>query len=171
MLGLGRKKADSVVEEVYAEFLLPDGEGVKIKRMNTKHLREVLELERIIFKDPWSEHSFRMEIMNPTSFPMVAMVQERVVGYSVTWTAIDEVHIANIAVSPLYRRRGIGESLLKIILEEGIRRGFKVAHLEVRKSNTPAINLYEKFGFHRVGIRRGYYRDGEDAILMTKALG
>jgi len=170
MLGLNRKKTDSTAEEVYAEFLLLDGERIEIKRMNTKHLREVLELERMIFKDPWSEHSFRMEIMNPASFPMVAMVRGKVVGYSVTWTAIDEVHIANIAVSPLYRRKGIGKGLLKIILEEGIKRGFKVAHLEVRKSNIPAINLYEKFGFRKVGIRRGYYRDGEDAILMAKTL-
>ncbi len=88
-------------------------------------------------------------------------------GYIVTWTIYDEVHILNIAVHPDFRKMGIGESMLRDCMSHSAGRGLKYALLEVRVSNRGAINLYEKLGFKTIHTRRKYYSDtGEDAYAM-----
>jgi len=84
------------------------------------------------------------------------------------WVLYDEAHIITIAVREAYRRRGIGELLLVAAIEKAIRHKARVVTLEVRVSNLPAQALYEKYGFRKTGIRRGYYPDnGEDGYIMS----
>ena len=78
------------------------------------------------------------------------------------------MQILNIAVHASYRRQGVAELLLHHALEVGQQRGAQSANLEVRRSNLPALQLYKKFGFREVAVRRGYYADGEDALLMVR---
>ena len=86
----------------------------------------------------------------------------------VTWNIVDEAHIATLAVHPEYRRQGIGEKLLAVVLEDAHRKGMKTATLEVRAQNTPAQALYQRFGFTVVGCRSRYYQDNQDdAIIMS----
>jgi len=116
----------------------------------------------------------------PEAF-LVAEVEGNVVGYVMSRVElglgctvkgiIKKGHIVSIAVLPDYRRRGIGSKLLEQAMEalKDIY-GCKEVYLEVRVSNNPAISLYEKYGFRKVKIIRGYYLDGEDAYIMARPL-
>ena len=94
--------------------------------------------------------------------------REYIVGFAGIWVLADEAHITNLAVRKRYRRRGIGELLLISIIDLAKELKASIMTLEVRASNLPAQNLYRKYGFTQVGIRRGYYLDNrEDGILMS----
>jgi ribosomal-protein-alanine N-acetyltransferase len=90
-----------------------------------------------------------------------------IAGYAVYWLAGPECHILNIAVHPEMRRRGVGSQIMDRILEDARRFECEEVVLEVRRSNLPAIKLYRKFGFVPILIRRRYYSDNEDAIVMS----
>lgn len=91
-----------------------------------------------------------------------------IIGFAGLWMLVDEAHITNIAVREKHRRQGTGETLLIAIIELAIELGACLITLEVRASNTEAQKLYAKYGFVRVGLRRGYYTDNrENAVLMT----
>lgn len=158
--------------------------------MEPGDIPQVMAIDRLAFPQPWSEQSYRFELLeNQHSHFIVALVQaaqparrtwlarffaraaERlVVGYAGLWLVVDEAHINTLAVHPDWRRRGIGEKLLLELL--GIARAHKAltATLEVRVSNLAAQQLYRRYGFEEVGRRGRYYRDGEDALLMTAKL-
>ncbi|MFC2050298.1 ribosomal protein S18-alanine N-acetyltransferase [Chloroflexota bacterium] len=94
--------------------------------------------------------------------------KEYIVGIAGFWVMVDEAHITTLAVRDSYRRRGVGERLLIEIIEMAVQFNVNVVTLEVRVSNKQAHELYEKYGFQKVGLRRAYYTDnGEDALLMT----
>jgi len=100
--------------------------------------------------------------------PPLTAAAERVVGFVGLWFMVDEAHVVTIAVAEAYRRRGLGEMLLIAAIELAQRREQEVVTLECRVSNAPALALYEKYGFRRVGIRKRYYTDNnEDAAIMT----
>jgi ribosomal-protein-alanine N-acetyltransferase len=87
------------------------------------------------------------------------------------WDAADEVHLLDVAVEVVARRRGVGRRLLATVIEHGRARGARVVLLEVRRSNAPAIALYRTLGFEELGVRKGYYSDnGEDALEFQLAL-
>ncbi|MFQ5922603.1 MAG: ribosomal protein S18-alanine N-acetyltransferase, partial [Anaerolineales bacterium] len=125
---------------------------------------------RVSFSNPWPERSYRYELTeNPAAQLFVAKLDDgAVIAYLGYWLMGDEVHISTFAVQPEFRMQGIGGDLLRSALAVAAERGARVATLEVRESNDPAIRLYGKLGFEVVGSREGYYRDNnEDAIHMT----
>lgn len=145
---------------------------VVLRAMQLDDLAHVLEIDRLSFPVPWPERSYRYELTeNSASTLLVAESNgslRSVVGFIGCWLVADEVHISTLAVHPSYRGLGIGTRLLEAILDQAAGQGAETATLEVRASNTMAINLYRKTGFEVVGRRAGYYRDnGEDALLMT----
>jgi len=94
--------------------------------------------------------------------------KEYVAGFAGIWVLADEAHLTNIAVRRDYQRQGIGELLLLAIIEMASNLKAVFVTLEVRRSNVGAQNLYQRYGFNEVGIRRGYYTNNhEDAVLMT----
>ena len=98
---------------------------------------------------------------------VVAELDGRVVGYGGLWMILDEGHVTNIAVDPDFRGRKLGEKLLRTLMSMCAASGGRKMTLEVRVSNNVAQNLYRKYGFERVGLRKGYYTDNrEDAIIM-----
>jgi ribosomal-protein-alanine N-acetyltransferase len=135
----------------------------------------VAALERRIFTDPWSANAFRRELAgNEAIWLRVAEdpADGGLLGYLVAWFVLDEVHLANLAVIPECRRRGLGQALLDDLLDESRNRQATQVILEVRESNRPAQRLYERNGFRTVMIRPGYYRDNrEDARVMIMTLG
>jgi ribosomal-protein-alanine N-acetyltransferase len=140
-----------------------------IRLMRVEDLEEVLDLERRSFGDPWQRESFLMEIEGAprVRWPLVALGPAGLAGYVVAWFVADEAQIANLAIVPGLRRRGLGRLLLERVLAEARRRGCRCAHLEVRPSNAAALSLYAGLGFRPVGRRRQYYADtGEDALVM-----
>lgn len=140
-----------------------------IRRMTLEDIPAVVALDRMSFSMPWPERSFRFELTdNPASRCWVAEFDERVVGMVVVWLFVDEAHVATIATHPEYRRQGIARKLLTYILQAAMREGARTSFLEVRESNSPAQEMYRKFGYVEVGRRKRYYKDNdEDAILMS----
>ena len=132
-------------------------------------MAQVAELEKLCFADPWSEKSIASELGNIWSYWVVALDGERVVGYIGSQSSADESDVMNVAVHPDYRRRGIAESLIEVLIRELKNRGSHALMLEVRDSNEPAIALYEKLGFQQVGLRKNYYHNPkEHARILRK---
>ncbi len=143
--------------------------NLNIRKMTEADLPAVSELDQISFSLPWPERSFRFEVTsNPASRCWVAEVDGRVVGMIVGWLFVDEIHIANIATHPDFRRQGIAQKLLMHTLRYTADEGAITSFLEVRESNLAAQEMYRKFGYENTGRRKRYYKDNdEDAILMT----
>ena len=128
------------------------------------------ELEKLCFSQPWSEEAFLSFAANGGVLT-VSRENGSVSGYLGAVFAADEGEIANVAVAPEARRRGIASRLLDDLEEKARPRGVKTLYLDVRVSNAGAIALYEKKGFYRVGLRKGFYRSpGEDAFVYRKDL-
>lgn len=144
---------------------------IDYKLMDTSHINGVYELSKACFSIPWSLDSISYEIENPLAKYVIAqdLSTNEVVGFAGVWIVAGEGDITNIAVHPSYRKQGIASQLLSKLLELCKDNNCNDITLEVRVSNTPAQNLYTKFGFVNEGIRKKYYSDnGEDAIIMWK---
>jgi ribosomal-protein-alanine N-acetyltransferase len=128
----------------------------------------VVAIESATFPCPWSEGTFYVELDNDVSKFKVLTLGDEVIGYYDLWICGDEAHLLNVAVAEPNRRRGYGEVMLQDAMSEAQRARCVRIVLEVRTSNVPAIGLYEKFGFKKVGQRPRYYADGENADIMVK---
>jgi ribosomal-protein-alanine N-acetyltransferase len=147
---------------------------IRYRRMTLEDVEQVYAIDVLSFAMPWSERSYRFEILeNPTSRTWVAEAvdsrgQTQIVAMIVVWVILDEAHVATIAVHPDYRQRGIGHRLLAMALLDAADHGVIQVYLEVRRTNLAAQAIYERFGFEVTGLRPRYYRDNnEDALLMT----
>jgi ribosomal-protein-alanine N-acetyltransferase len=141
--------------------------------MREPDLPRVMEIERAAFSHPWSEEMIRRELEHEFSTVLLATDGRDgpILGFAVVWLVHDELHVLNVAVAPESRRRGVARSVLDRVEGNGREQGARVAMLEVRRSNAPAIALYRSLGYHEVGVRPRYYaEDGEDALVMDKAL-
>jgi [ribosomal protein S18]-alanine N-acetyltransferase len=129
---------------------------------------DVMSLEKRCYSLPWSSNAYITEIGNPNAHYLVAKLGNGLlIGYGGVWVVMDEMHITTLAVEPVMRGRRIGERMLIRLLQEGMKRGAVRATLEVRQRNEVAHNLYLKYGFKDVAIRRAYYSDnGENAVIM-----
>ncbi|WP_449060439.1 ribosomal protein S18-alanine N-acetyltransferase [Planomonospora algeriensis] len=144
-----------------------------LRRMTADDLPAVMELERETFPaDAWSEAMLRGELADQprTRHYVVALVGGRIVGYAGLAAAGDQADVQTIAVSAGHRRAGIGGTMLAELLAEAVRRGARSVFLEVRADNPDAQAVYDRFGFERIGLRRRYYSDGTDAIMMKRDL-
>ena len=142
-----------------------------IEPMRVADLDEVDAIERHSFKAPWPAQVFLDELAREWARVDVAREGARVVGFCNYWLVKDEVHLLAIATHPDRRRAGIGRRLMDHLLALARARASRLVTLEVRRSNTAAITLYEGLGFVPVGVRRAYYaEDAEDAIVMTLEL-
>ena len=140
-----------------------------IEKMNSSHVSQIAQLEKICFSDPWSENSIASELGNKLAFWLVATEGEKVAGYIGSQTVMAETDMMNVAVHPDFRRQGIAEALVNGLVEHLKGMGSHCLTLEVRASNAPAIALYEKLGFSEFGRRRNYYRNPrEDALILRK---
>jgi ribosomal-protein-alanine N-acetyltransferase len=146
-------------------------EAPRLRLAEPGDLPELLDIERMSFRSPWSEAMFAEEMKNDWSHVWVieAGAGRAVVAFSVFWVAADEIHLLNVAVTPEWRRRGLARHLLGAIIAFAEARVASHIVLEVRPSNTVAQHLYRQFDFRPVGIRPNYYADnGEDAVLMLR---
>ena len=140
---------------------------ITLKKMGIKDIDKVLDLEKRVFSIPWTRNMFVEEMNNTGAIYFVALADKRIVAYAGFHVILDEGHITNIAVDPVYRRQHIACRLMDEILNAGRAYGLSGLTLEVRAGNEPAISLYERYGFLKQGRRKAYYRDNrEDAIIM-----
>jgi [ribosomal protein S18]-alanine N-acetyltransferase len=145
----------------------------EIVPMRMSDLDQIMEIERLSFRAPWSRQVFVEEL--DRDWAHVDVLKERgqgpVLGFINYWLVRDEVHILNVASHPDHRRRGHAQRMLQHVIDFSKREACRYITLEVRRSNHGAIRLYRKFGFRPVGIRPNYYvEDNEDAIVMLLEL-
>jgi ribosomal-protein-alanine N-acetyltransferase len=143
-----------------------------IEPMSVDDLDEVLAIERLSFQTPWSRGAFRYELTQNRVARCLVVREGRVLsGYLCLWEIGREIHITNLAVDPVRRRRGLARLLLGSVLEDARSRTLDMVFLEVRPTNEEALKLYESLGFRVIGRRKGYYFDtGEDALVMEAPL-
>ena len=138
-----------------------------IIKMEESHIADVAEIEAEAFSAPWSAKSFNDTLTMEHALFYVALAEGEVVGYCGLYLAADEGEITNVAAAPGWRRQKIAQRLLQKTMAEAHDRGAQRIFLEVRTQNAPAVGLYQKAGFHTVGIRKNYYqRPLDDALVM-----
>jgi len=136
-----------------------------------RHIDALEELERQCFSVPWTRQQLRCELPDDRHIFLVAEAGDRLLGYVGLMHVLDEGYLSNVAVAPDCRRQGVAAALIAELLRRAGERELSFVTLEVRTSNSPAIALYERFGFRRVGLRKNYYEyPREDALLMTYVL-
>jgi len=146
----------------------PPAAAVEIRRLIYADLPQVVAIERRAFTTPWSLAMFVLELSKPSGICLAAEVERELVGYLICSRYDTVWHVMNVAVDTDRRRRGIATALISALLER-VGDDAQIT-LEVRKSNTGAIVLYEQFGFRAAGVRRRYYADnGEDAVIMWRS--
>jgi ribosomal-protein-alanine N-acetyltransferase len=139
--------------------------------MSQNDIPDVLEIESVSFSNPWRKQDFEYALREENGLCRVCRLKGLVVGYAVGFFSSHELHLADFAVRPECQRRGYGSALLGVFLEQLGELGAKIVTLEVRRSNQPAVGLYERAGFQTVAIRDAYYsRPREDALVMLKSL-
>jgi ribosomal-protein-alanine N-acetyltransferase len=139
-----------------------------IRRAAAADLPAVDEIEREQFSNPWSREHYHAELANSFSNFYVAenTQPEALIGFLLFWRLGSELELHKIAVAQAWQRQGHASRLLEFFIQTGRSLGSERAVLEVRASNVPAIRLYEKYSFRRVGKRREYYsKPVEDALL------
>jgi ribosomal-protein-alanine N-acetyltransferase len=141
---------------------------VHVFPMRRRHLRSVLRIEGEVYPRPWSHSLFLSELaLRGSRAYFVARVGRDLVGYAGIMLAGDDAHVTTIAVDPAHHREKIGTRLLLVLTREALARGARNMTLEVRLSNRGAQDLYRRFGFAPVGVRKNYYQEThEDALVM-----
>jgi [ribosomal protein S18]-alanine N-acetyltransferase len=140
-----------------------------IRRMTPADVSTVVDIDTAAgILSPWSPNAYARELLKGTTYAWVAEVDGRLAGSLTMWEVVGEAEIANVAVHPDFWRQGIGRALVQAALEKAAELGFERVMLEVRESNHAAQRLYRAFGFEEDGRRRGYYVNGEDAVLMSR---
>lgn len=140
-----------------------------IRRIQNNDLDDLYHLEQICFKQGWTYNDMKMELQSPYAIGFIAG-EEKITGFILLLCIYENAEIADICVNPEEQGKGTGNELMQAAITECIQRRCENITLEVRKSNTPAISLYKKYGFEKAAVRRSYYADGEDAWLMRKVL-
>ena len=142
-----------------------------IRKATKEDLKAIKEIEDESFLNPFKENDLLYEIEeNPVSEFDVLVVDDEIVAYLDYWITFDSATIDKIAVKKNKRNQGFAGFLLKNAIENLKKQNVEFFTLEVRKSNLPTRNMYEKYGFQKVTIKEKYYEDGEDAIYMVKGL-
>jgi ribosomal-protein-alanine N-acetyltransferase len=136
-----------------------------------KDVPSLLEIERASFPTPWTLGEIEEELYKPLARVWVAVVGGRLAAFGIHWFVVGEAQLANIAVHPDFRGRGLGKEMMVRLLSDARSEGMERMTLEVRTGNTAAIELYRALGFVETCRRPRFYEDQDEAILMERAIG
>ncbi len=141
---------------------------IELVRMRRRDLRRVMEIENVVFPEPWSHKVFVSELaIRHGRAYRVAREGRLMVGYIGLMFVEDEAHVTTVAVAPGYQGRGFGKQILFGAIEVARNEGARCVSLEVAVGNLRAQALYQRFGFAPLALRKGYYQlTGEDAYVM-----
>ena len=143
-------------------------EKIEFVRLGSADLDSLYEIEQLSFSHPWTREAYRDELENNSlALYWGCRVDGQLAAFAGLWRIADEGHITNIATHPQFRRRGLGEWLLRRLAVEMLSCGVKALTLEVRSRNSAALALYRKLGFEAAGLRKNYYDfPDDDAVIM-----
>jgi ribosomal-protein-alanine N-acetyltransferase len=145
-------------------------ERLAITPMLPSDVPEVARVERSSFTTVWPADAFYNELhTNKLAHYFVGRAGGRIVAYGGIWVILEDSHITTLAVDPAYRGKGYGEQMLLRLVDEAVEHGASWMTLEVRESNAAAQQLYRKYGFTTVTMRRGYYSDDNESALVMWA--
>lgn len=147
-----------------------EGSEFSLRKATAEDIPQILAIENRVYPSPWSESNFQTEMVKPYSRFLVMTDEETdsvVAGYIIFWMLFDECQILNVAVSLDYRGEGLAKKMLRKAIDLSLKASLKRVVLDVRKSNLPAIHLYQEIGFTIAHYRKGYYSNGEDAYQMV----
>jgi len=138
-----------------------------IRYASSNDFDRIYEIEKRVFSNPWSKESIKKELNNDSkSLNLISEIDGQLMGYFFSHMISNEVHILNIAIDVSFQHRGNGEDFFNQIFKKYLE--YANVFLEVKRTNLPAINLYHKFGFEEIDIRKMYYSDGQDAVVMSR---
>lgn len=147
---------------------LPD--RMTIESMVTGDIPAVSRIERASFSTVWPSDAFYNELStNKVAHYFVGRLGDRIVAYGGIWVILEDSHVTTLAVDPEFRGKRLGEVMLLHLIDEAIERGAAWLTLEVRESNVVAQQLYRKYGFTTVTMRRGYYSDDNESAMVMWA--
>ena len=133
-------------------------------------ISQIVEIEKVCFSDPWTAEAFESGMANPFFHSVLLEDGGQVCAYACQFVIFEDAEILNLAVAPSHRRQGLGKKLLQALEDYAKENQAERTLLEVREGNTPARTLYEAWGFKAFGVRKNYYEDGENAVVMEKIL-
>ena len=141
-----------------------------IREWTKEDIPVIADMERRCFHDAWTEEMLSDTLRYPIYSCFLAEERGQVCGYCCLIVVCEDAEVGNIAVDTPFRGKGIGKALMEAMHKRAKEKGATQSFLEVRVSNANAIALYKKFGYESYGIRARYYEDGEDAMVMKRAL-
>jgi|SRR5215471_17226725 len=148
---------------------------MRVDRLTDPHadadIDAVVALEQESFTNPWPRDTLVWELVNSdvTRVYLLRDAEDRAIAFCIAWIIFDELHINTLAVSPRHRRQGLATVLLREVMAEAAREGARRATLEVRASNTAALELYGQLGFRVTARRTNYYTNpSEDALILWR---
>ncbi len=145
---------------------------MRFEPLKFEHLAQMAEIESEAFDQPWSVRMFIPEVADRNAFYLVGVRGENeVICYGGFHKVLDEAHITNIAVKAEERCKGIGRTLMRELIECARRAGVNRVTLEVKDTNLAAVSMYRSFGFTVEGIRKRYYANRYDALVMWLTIG
>lgn len=143
---------------------------LSIEKVSKEHLSSIARIEALCFSEPWSEESLEL-LLGENATALVALMEDRVVGYVGLTYVLDEGQITNLAVHPDARRRGVGIALMRALELLAKEKNLIFLSLEVRESNLAARSLYSSLGWEDRGVRKNFYSHPmENAVVMTRDL-
>lgn len=140
-----------------------------IQLMQLSDLKNVLKIEEQSFSTSWTFNAFIYELLvNEKATYYTFKVKNQIIAYIGYWLLDDDIHITNLAVAPIFRKRGVASQLINFIIRKAKNIGVSQVSLEVRISNQEAIKLYEKIGFNKGKLLKEYYKreDGIEMVLL-----
>jgi [ribosomal protein S18]-alanine N-acetyltransferase len=142
---------------------------VTIREMTPADVPAIVAIERTSYSVPWSEATFRGLLRRRDAELVVALRRDAIIGFAVLWSVLDQAELGNVAVTAEARGCGVGERLVREMIQRAAGRGVREVFLEVRPSNHVARRLYQRLGFEHVGQRRNYYQEPvEDALVLRR---
>jgi ribosomal-protein-alanine N-acetyltransferase len=152
---------------------VPHSLEARLEPLDARHLDAVLTIEHAAYEHPWSRGNFQ-DSLRSGHHARALLGGDQLLGYYVAMQGVDEVHLLNITVAPAFQRQGWARLMLDALALWSRQIQAQWLWLEVRVSNTRAIQLYETHGYRRVGLRKAYYPNGpaprEDAVVMSLRL-
>ncbi len=148
--------------------IMRSNHNFSIKVMSLADIDQVFEIHQKAFGQTiWSRDALVNELNMNYAIYYVAYRGNKILGFVGTWFVVDEMQIHSLAVDENFRGKKIAESLIAVCMDTALENNTSRAILDVRESNIPAQNLYKKLGFKQVGIRKQYYPDKENALLLS----
>ena len=142
-------------------------DNIEITKMTLQDLESLSPILETEFDNFWNFTTLKSEIENPDSIVIIAKSNNEILGFAGIWKAVDIMHIMDIVVAKKHRNKHIGQAMLEELIQLCKNNNIYELTLEVRQDNTPAINLYTKYNFKKIGERKNYYGVNNNAIIMT----